>query len=75
MGIKQFLQYAAKAVAALVAPWVLVAVAWVTKAADIEVLIDPEQAEVYVSAAVLSVLQAVWVYFQRNKKTGDIQVR
>lgn len=71
----QFMQYAAKAVAAFLAPWVLVGLAWVAKwlGIDVEEIIDLDSLETYIATAVLAIFQAIWVYWQRNKSKLELE--
>ena len=57
-----FIGYAAKAVAALVVPWVLLAATWLAENVGIELSLEAGAVEV----AVVSVVTALAVYFKRN---------
>lgn len=58
-----FITYSAKAVAALITPWLVLAAAWLTVQLGIDITIDPT----VVVTALVSVFTAVSVWFTRNR--------
>jgi hypothetical protein len=57
-----FISYAAKAIAAFVVPWVLLAAAWLAENVGIELSVEAGAVE----AAVVSIVSAIAVYIKRN---------
>ena len=66
MKAKAFIAYAAKAVAAFLTPFIMLAVLAIAKRMGVDVPISFDDVSTYVATITAAVLQAVWVYYQKN---------
>jgi hypothetical protein len=64
--MKDFINYAAKAVAAFITPFILLFVLWMAKKTGVSIPLQFDDVSTYVVTIVTAVLQSVWVYFQKN---------
>jgi len=62
MSAPSFVQYAAKAVAAFVVPWIIAAAAWITANTGVDIPIEPSVLE----TTIVSLIVAVAVYVRPN---------
>lgn len=67
LNLKAFIPTAAKAVAMLVAPFVLLVAGWLVNNLGFDLAVpELDQAVTWVTAVLVAVINAVWTYYQRN---------
>lgn len=62
-----FITYSAKAVAALITPWLVLAAAWLSVQLGVDITVDPT----VVVTALGSIFTAIAVWFTRNQVTNE----
>jgi len=66
MQAKAFIAYAAKAVAAFLAPFIMLGLVWLSTKAGIDSPVKFDELNTWLVAAVGALLQEIWVYYQKN---------